>query len=210
MRFIMSALCQSFHVRQFFLIAAGFISFSVGFWPIPGFGHQAGGLYHKAVEAIQDENFQQADSFLQEAISNFPDYAEAHHLLGIVQYQLTQASGKAIPSLKRAIQLNSNFVEAHYHLGLLLLKQGKTKEAQQQFKQALTIYPGFWEARLTLGKTFDQQGATDKAIREYEAVLTQQPSASDALYLLGYHLMQRNQIDRAEGLLIRLTDQNTG
>jgi TolA-binding protein len=83
----MSALCKSFHVRQFILIVAGLLTFFVGYWPMPGFGHQAGEFYHKAVEAIQDKNLQQAASLLQQAISDFPAYAEAHHLLGIVQYQ---------------------------------------------------------------------------------------------------------------------------
>ena len=143
---------------------------------MPGFGHKAGEFYHKAVDAIQDKNFQQADSLLQQAISDFPAYAEAHHLLGLVQFQITQDPDKAIPSLRQAVQLNGNFAQAYYDLALLLLKQERIDEAQQQLQHALSVYPEFWEARLTLAKIFDQTGATDNAIQEYETVLKQSAS----------------------------------
>lgn len=205
----MSSLCKSFHVQQFFLIVTKLLIFFVGFWPIPGLSHPAGEFYYKAVEAIQDKNLQQAESLLQQAITDFPAYAEAHYLLGMVQYQMTQDAGEAIPSLEQAVQLNGNFATAHYHLGLLLLKQDKMEEAQQHFQQALAIYPGYWEARLTLAKTFDQTGAIDNAIQEYESVLKQEPLATDALFHLSYHLMQENQTDRAQDLLMRLTTHDS-
>ncbi|MFA9562221.1 MAG: tetratricopeptide repeat protein, partial [Nitrospirota bacterium] len=205
----MSALCKCLHVRQFILIVAGLLSFFVGFWPMPGFGHQAGEFYHKAVEAIQDKNLQQADSLLQQAISDFPAYAEAHHLLGIVQYQMTQDPDKAIPSLRQAVQLNGNFAQAHYDLALLLLKKERIEEAKQQLQHALTVYPEFWEARLTLAKIFDQTGATDKAIQEYETVLKSQPLASEALYHLAYHFMQNGDSSQAQELLTRLTKHDS-
>ena len=201
----MNSVCKSFHFRHFFQIFAGLLIFLVGFWPMPGWGHQAGEFYHQAIQAIQDKNLPQAKSFLEQAIKEYPEYPRAHHLLGVVQFQLTQDPNKGIPSLKRAIQLNENLAQAHYDLGLLLLRQEQMAEAQEAIQHALTLYPRFWEARLTLAKTFDQTGATDKAIQEYETVLTQEPFASEALFHLAHHMMQKNQPDRAQDLLTRLT-----
>jgi tetratricopeptide (TPR) repeat protein len=180
---------SSFHVRQCILIVGGLLVFFIAFWPMPGFGHPAGEFYHKALEAIQDKNLQQAESLLEQAIKEFPSYAEAHHLLGLVQYQRTQDAHTAIPALQQAVKLNPNFAQAHYDLGLLFLNQEKMEEAQQAIQQTLTLYPGFWEARLTLAKTFDQTGATDNAIQEYGTVLKQEPLASEALFHLAYHLI---------------------
>lgn len=181
----------------------------LSFWPMPALSHPAGDLYQQAISAIQIQDFSQAESLLQQAITEFPSYAVAYHLLGIVQYQRTQDANLAIRALKQAVQLNPNFVQAHYDLGLLLLKQEKMEEAQQVLQQALTLYPGFWEARLTLAKCFDQRGETDKAIQEYETVLKQEPLASEALFHLAYHLMQRKQNDRAHDLLTRLTSHDS-
>jgi len=177
----------------------------LSFWPMSAFSHPAGDLYHQAISAIQSQDFQQAESLLQQAITEFPAYAEAHHLLGIVQYQRTQDPSTAIPPILQAVQLHPNFAQAHYDLGLLLLKQDKMKEAELVIQQALTLYPGFWEARLTRAKIFDQIGETDKAIQEYEIVLKQESLVSEALFHLAYHLVQRNQKDRAQELLTRLT-----
>ena len=160
----------------------------LGFWPMFVLSHPAGDLYQQALSAIQDKHLQHAESLLEQAITEFPSYAEAHHLLGMVQYQRAQDPTIAILALKQAVKLNPNFAQAHYDLGLLLLKQEQTDEAQEQLQHTLTLYPGFWKARLTLGKMYDQRGETDRAVQEYEAVLTQQPSASEALYLLAYHL----------------------
>ncbi len=150
---------NSFHwpssVQHVLLSIISIISFSIGFWPMPGFTHPAGEFYHQAIEAMQNKNLEQAESYLQQAITEFPAYADAHHLLGMIQYQRTQNVTTAIPALKQAVKLNPNFAQAHYDLGLLLLKQEQMDEAQQQLQQALILYPGFWEARLTLAKIHD-------------------------------------------------------
>ena len=197
----MRSLFPSFQFPQLLFPTVRIVLLCLGLWPLSAFGHQAGEFYQKAVEAIQGNNLQQAELLLQQAIKEFPAYAEAHHLLGMVHYQHTQDPNTAIPSLKHAVELNPNFPQAQYDLGLLLLKQERMEEAQQVIQQALSIYPGFWEARLTLAKIFDQTGATENAIQEYEAVLRQQPTTSEALYLLAYQLMQRNHIERAQELL---------
>ena len=95
----------------------------LSFWPMPALSHPAGDFYQQAISAIQSKDFQQADSLLQQAINEFPAYAEAHHLLGIVLFQRTQDANKAIPALKQAVYLNPTFAQARYDLGLLLLKQ---------------------------------------------------------------------------------------
>ena len=98
----------------------------LSFWPMPALSHPAGDLYQQAISAIQIQDFSQAETLLQQAITEFPSYADAHHLLGVVHYQRTQDANAAIPALKQAVQLNPNFAQAHYDLGLLLLKQEKS------------------------------------------------------------------------------------
>ena len=87
----MHGLHWSSSVRQYCLwIIQSTVLISVCFWPISGYGHQAGELYQKALEALHNKSLKQAESLLQEAIKEFPSYAKAYHLLGLVQYQRTQ------------------------------------------------------------------------------------------------------------------------
>lgn len=53
------------------LFLLGIISFSVGFWPIAGFGHPAGELYQQAVEAVQGENLNRLNLFSIRPSPNF-------------------------------------------------------------------------------------------------------------------------------------------
>ena len=104
---------------QFKAATIGILFLIASLWPMLAFSHTADNLYHQAVTAIHNKNLQQAESLLQQAIKEFPAFPEAHHLLGMVQYQRTQDPASAIPALKRAIKLNPNFAQAQYDLGYL-------------------------------------------------------------------------------------------
>ncbi|MDH4195674.1 MAG: tetratricopeptide repeat protein, partial [Nitrospirota bacterium] len=153
-------------------------------WPLPALSHEAGNLYREALVAVESQDFKKAKPLLEQAIQEFPAFAEAHHLYGLVEFQLTQQPERAIPALQQAIQLYPNLAQAQYDLALLFIKQEKMKEAQNAVQQALNIYPRFWEARLTLAKLFDQLALTNQATQEYQTVLTQQPLQPEALYNL--------------------------
>ena len=157
---------NSFHwpssVQHVLLSIISIISFSIGFWPMPGFTHPAGEFYHQAIEAMQNKNIEQAESYLQQAITEFPAYADAHHLLGMIQYQRTQNVTTAIPALKQAVKLNPNFAQAHYDLGLLLLKQEQMDEAQQQLQQALIHLPRFLGSPINAGQNSSIRRVRDR------------------------------------------------
>ena len=153
-------------------------------WPSPVMSHEAGDLYREAVAAVEHQHFNKAKLLLEQAIQEFPAFAEAHHLFGLVEFQLTQQPDQAIPALQQAIRLSPNLAQAQYDLALLFIKQSDMQKAQEAAQQALLIYPRFWQARLTLAKLFDQLFLTRQAIQEYRSVLTQQPFQAEALYNL--------------------------
>jgi tetratricopeptide (TPR) repeat protein len=112
-------------------------------WPLPVLSHEAGNLYREALSAVESQDFNTAKPLLEQAIQEFPTFAEAHHLYGLVEFHLTQQPERAIPSLQQAIRHNPNLAQAQYDVALLLIKQEKMKEAQEAAQQALTIYPRF-------------------------------------------------------------------
>jgi len=64
--------------------------------------------------------------------------AEIHYLIGCVYFQILNP--KAEFYLKKAIKMDSNFSDAWFMLGNLLLKLGKTNQAKEAFSKA-------WESR---------------------------------------------------------------
>ncbi|MEO8325566.1 MAG: tetratricopeptide repeat protein, partial [Nitrospirota bacterium] len=81
-------------------------------WPLPAFGHQAGNLYRDALSAVEKQDFKTAQTLLEQAIQEFPGFPEAHHLYGLVEFQLTQQPERAISALQQAIRLNPNLAQA--------------------------------------------------------------------------------------------------
>lgn len=176
--------------------------------PLPALSHEAGNLYQEALSAVETQDFNKAKRLLEQAIQEFPAFAEAHHLYGLVEFQLTQQPERAVPALQQAIRLNPNLAQAQYDLALLFITQEKMKEAQDAAQQALKIYPRFWEARLTLAKLFDKQALTNQAVQEYQTVLAQQPFQAEALYNLAFQYMQTEDFDLAQPLLAILTEHH--
>lgn len=73
------------------------------------------------------------------------------------------------------IARNPDSLLAHNHLGFLLLQQGHTEQAIEQFHQALQINPNSWVALDNLGFAFAKKGQLDKAIAYFLRSLTSEP-----------------------------------
>jgi tetratricopeptide (TPR) repeat protein len=61
--------------------------------------------------------------------------------------------------------------EAHFNLGDVLWKQGRTKEAIDSFREAVRLMPDSPEARNNLGAVLQETGRLDEAIAEYRSAL---------------------------------------
>jgi tetratricopeptide (TPR) repeat protein len=64
-----------------------------------------------------------------------PNDAYAYNFAGMAFYQINQ-NEKAVESLKKAIQLKENYFNAYYNLGVIYMKMGKKKEANEAFEKA--------------------------------------------------------------------------
>ena len=62
----------------------------------------------------------------------------------------------AYNELQELIRIHPEEPRAHNNLGILLLKQGKPKEAVFHFTEALTLKPDYKQARLNLEATLNR------------------------------------------------------
>jgi Flp pilus assembly protein TadD len=103
---------------------------------------------------------------------------------------------EAIVLLKKAIELDPEYMEAHNNLGARYLVSRQAEKAIPEFRKAIELDPGsasvYANLSLALGHTGDLAGAEQAARRS----LSLDPSSRQARYLLGMSLFLQHKLDR--------------
>ena len=86
---------------------------------------------------------------------------------------------------------------AHHSLGFGLKKQGRTKEAIEQYLQALRIKPEYVDAHNNLGVALFEQGRTKEAIEQYLQALRIKPEFEGAHNNLGNAFSKQGRMKEA-------------
>lgn len=107
----------------------------------------------------------------QKAVSLYPEYYEAYHLMGTV-YMDRKEWDQAEQMLNRALELNQDFAPAYFALGAIRNQQGKPAEAEKFLLRGLELQPEAWQGHLEICQTYFSQGALpqarEHAIRAHE------------------------------------------
>jgi len=83
---------------------------------------------------------------------------------------------------------------ARYNFGVLLVQQGRLREAIGQYEQALRIKPDYAEVHYNLGVALVQLGRLPEAIGQYEQALRIKPDFAEAHNNLGLALMGQGRL----------------
>ena len=90
---------------------------------------------------LQEKKYQDSVVELEQVVSEAPDFAEAHLLLGEAYLQLKKGS-KAVPHLDRAIELEPfKMADAHMRLATLYRAAGYTELAVEHFSEYIEKRP---------------------------------------------------------------------
>jgi Tfp pilus assembly protein PilF len=87
---------------------------------------------------------------------------------------------------------------AHNNLGLVLVEQGKTQEAEKHYRQALRLMPEYYEAHSNLGLLLARQGKGEEAVAHYKKALAIHPGYAAAHNNLGMLFAEQGKIKEAE------------
>ena len=112
-----------------------------------------------------------------------------------------------------ALMRNPNAAEAHYNLGVGLVREGRPEEGIEQWKQQLQAEPDDVEAHYNLGVAMERLGRTQEAIQYYEQVLRLKPDNARAHNNLGRILLNTGHVQDAImhfELVLRLKPDNAG
>ncbi len=102
----------------------------------------------------------------------------------------------AINELREAIRINPEYADAHYMLGLNLLKIN-TGEAIQELREAIRINYELSDAHLVLGRALVWEGNIDEGIEELKKAIRIDPESVGAHFYLGDAFDQKGETDEA-------------
>ncbi|MBE9550038.1 MAG: hypothetical protein IMF09_11580 [Proteobacteria bacterium] len=160
--------------------------------------------------------FQQAIGYFKQSIAADPDYAPAHsgladayiYLANYGGLSLTQALTLANAAVKRALELDSELVDANASKGLLLRTEDNRSEAEQYFKKALTINPNHVLALRYYSDFVSNAQKTEEALALSRKALALDPLSDLSRFTLIGHLIAAKQSSEAEAMIQAMIAEN--
>ncbi len=164
--------------------------------------------YQKAMDALVDKRFEEAITFFEELLTLDPQlqkkiaspYAEA--LLGQANKISESDPEQAITLFKKSIQLEPNSEQAHFQLGMVLMKQKNYAAAIESYEKVIEINPEFPDTFFNLGFIYALSKDYVRAEKMYARVVELGPTYLDeALFNLA---LVQNKLDKKKECLANL------
>jgi len=161
-------------------------------------------VYWLARLDYDDQKFEAAVKKLHTAIALTPDYMKAHDNLGLCLEALGRYD-KAAESYNEAIRLNrlqkTGSAWPPLNMGVMLLKLGKSEEAEGYLREALQYDPGFAEAHYRLGMLLEKKGEVEEAIAELKRAAALDTAYPEPAYALARLYRKTGDMEEAKTAL---------
>jgi tetratricopeptide (TPR) repeat protein len=115
-------------------------------------------------KAVKREMVLLAEKHYLESIRIIPDYTASHNNVGMLYYTYMQNNDKAIYHLKKAIELDTNYVEAHFNLATTYSAIKQYDMAERYYLKAIQLNPNFVNSYLSLSNMYAANKQFDKII----------------------------------------------
>ena len=147
-------------------------------------------------EALSRKSYQEGMDHLQKAITAYPDFYEAHLLLGTALMDAREWK-KAESIFQRAIELKAGSAPAILSLGEVYWRQKRYDEAEKTLLDGLKLDDKSWHGHFTLARLYWDQENIAKAGPAIGRTLQLKPDFAEAHLLAGNILLKINQRERA-------------
>ena len=138
----------------------------------------------KARTAVAEKKTAEAITHLQKAIQIYPDYYEAHRMLGQLYMDNSQWD-KAEASLRQAVRIDPKVVSSLSSLGEVYRREKKYEEAQKILEEALKLDKNSWESNFTLGRIYWELRDLVKSGKYVARSIELQPNIAEGHLLAG-------------------------
>jgi tetratricopeptide (TPR) repeat protein len=127
----------------------------------------------------------------ERAVQLDPSLVQGHANL-IILYGRKGNVQKAEEHYGAVLALNPDqFPKAHYDYGVLLMRGGRYREAEEAFRRAIHANPSYAEAHNNLGALLQHQGRISEAAEEFRKTLESEPNYRQAHFNLGRILVNQ-------------------
>lgn len=97
-------------------------------------------LIQQATALKNEGRYEEAERLLKQVLQQYPNSAEAHHLLGLV-YCFTGYFDESIQELETSVRLNPDAIQPRLDLALTYSMLGYEPEAKREFEEVLRRDP---------------------------------------------------------------------
>jgi tetratricopeptide (TPR) repeat protein len=141
--------------------------------------------------------YRDAETLYRATLERNPRCWLADNNLGIVEVESGRTAA-ARAHFVRALELNPDYAEAHFNLGLILRREpGGLAAAADQFARAVRLSPRYTDAHYYLANCLGDLGRTGEAVAQYEEALLLRPNFPDAELNLGSTLAASGRVGEA-------------
>ncbi len=133
----------------------------------------------------------------QQALSLDPAQVEAHNALGFSYWYYQWDMERAEQEFQKSLAIAPANVNAHHWYGILLMTEGRFKEADAQMRKALEYDPQSKATRTNLGWLYYYEGHYTQAVKLYQQILGESPDVLGAHYKLWYVYSMMGEKERA-------------
>lgn len=120
--------------------------------------------------------------YFQKAVNIWPNYAEAHFLMGMAYLQ-TNSAGEAEVALRKAMQIDPKLLGPYYPLAVLFFTQKRYGEDEELLRKAMALDPQGWQWPFELARCYAKQNQWEKAL-EYGQMAHERPNAPTKVHIL--------------------------
>jgi Tfp pilus assembly protein PilF len=145
--------------------------------------------FEKGRAAMAEKKTDVAITQLQKATRIYPDYYEAHRMLGQLYMDNSQWE-KAEASLKEAARIDPKAVSALTSLGEVYRREKKYEDALRILEEALKLDNNSWECNFTLGRVHWELKDIAKAGKYVARSIELQPNVAEGHLLAGNIFMR--------------------
>ena len=157
--------------------------------------------------AIDQQQYSEAISHLQEPLRLEPDNSIVHHNMGVALVGLNRFE-ESIRHLEEALRLRPENPESISALGVALSKQGKIAQAAEYLSKALRLDPVNFDSHKNFGMFLLEHGKTQEAMTHFNQMQLLKPDKADVPHKLGVLLAQHGKLALVEGFFKRAIELN--
>jgi tetratricopeptide (TPR) repeat protein len=150
--------------------------------------------FERSQKAFRSGDIRSSAEHLQKALQIYPDYIEAHNVLGLCFVHFGEYQ-KALAEHETALSIDPHVAQTHQDLALALLLLEQPEKSEAEARQALDLNPQSVPARYVLGRALiAQRHATPQALELLHQSEVAFPDASLVLAQIHFTWGQTDQV----------------